>query len=105
MTSNRRWFRVDGLRFSRPMLLAAVFISSPACCWATCARFAPGLLRFGIPVADARRVCCRTGCRATSSVAMVGIDDRALSEFKTFSIDQGLLAPRYPTPSVAASAK
>jgi adenylate cyclase len=77
------------------MLLAAVFaILASMLLGDLLPRFAPGLLRFEHAMADAR-----TGLLSDRlpsqhpSVAMVGIDDQALSEFKTrIPIDRGLLA-------------
>jgi adenylate cyclase len=96
MTSNPQVVpRRRAALFPRPMLLAAVFaILASMLLGDLLPRFAPGLLRFEHAMADAR-----TGLLSDRlpsqhpSVAMVGIDDQALSEFKTrIPIDRGLLA-------------
>jgi adenylate cyclase len=81
--------------FPRPVLLAAVFAILATMLLADLLpRFAPGLLRFEHAMAD-----WRTGMfsdRLPSQhprVAIVGINDQALAEFKTrIPIDRGLLA-------------
>jgi adenylate cyclase len=81
--------------FPRPMLLAAVFAILATMLLADLLpRFAPGLLRFEHAMADARTALLSDRLPSQHPrVAMIGIDDQALSEFKTrIPIDRGLLA-------------
>ena len=81
--------------FPRPVLLAAVFAVLVTLLLADLMpRLAPGLLRFEHTMADARTVMLSDQLPTQHAhVAVVGINDRTLSEYRTrIPIDRGLLA-------------